>query len=705
MKGNMPVNLRRLIVWSIIGTGISSVTTQILTIREFLTQFQGNEITISLVLFSWLLLTGLGSLAAKTIKRPSTRIYTLLTFAIAIGPLIQILAIRGFREPLITHGASPGFYAIFIYIVITIAPYCVLTGFILPFSQKVLNDNNYDFESWQVYITDNIGDVLGGILFSFVLVYLLKPFSAIAITSAPLFLVVFLFLQRSRSYFLLLTALALTSLFYTYALDRSFEKQSLSTQYGDIIHYSESPYGRIVVSKEGPQHTFWESGTPLYSDANIINSEEKIHYPLSQLDKTGNVLLISGGLGETLDEISKYNPTHVDYVELDPYLTDAALGLGVIKKSPFLDIINTDGRRHIKMTKKRYDAIIIDLPDPDTFQINRFFTKEFFSAAKKVLKKDGVFSVGVGYSQNYLSDIRKKKLSILYNTVRLYFKNVMFLPGQKAYLICRDGALSSDIPARLKSKSIKTSYIEGFFYGNVTQERIKRLKDSLDPNEEINTDFEPRLTNTVFQEWFTKHNTSPRLFIVILFVLAVIYMVFLRREEYILFSTGLTTMGVEMLIIFSFQVVYGYIYLQIGAIITAFLLGLLPGAIAGNTWKLRNRSKLIFSEALFLSILLLFYVWVAYFRNELHPFFFLGFCFLFSFLCGFQFPVVTNTIGEERSPVAGCLAADLCGASVGTLATGAILIPFWGIKSAVIFLILVKISSTIVTLFFEKKTA
>jgi spermidine synthase len=701
----MPVNLRQLIVWSIIGTGISSVTTQILTIREFLTQFQGNEITISLVLFSWLLLTGLGSLAAKTIKRPSPRIYTLLTFAIAIGPLIQILAIRGFREPLITHGSSPGFYAILIYIVITIAPYCVLTGFILPFAQKVLNDNNYDFESGQVYITDNIGDILGGVLFSFVLVYLLKPFSTIAITSAPLFLVVFLFLRRFRSYFLLLTALVLTSLFYTYALDRSFEKQSLSTQYGDIIHYSESPYGRIVVSKEGPQHTFWESGTPLYSDANIINSEEKIHYPLSQLDKTGNVLLISGGLGETLDEISKYNPTHVDYVELDPYLTDAALELGVIKKSPFLDIINIDGRRHIKMTKKRYDAIIIDLPDPDTFQINRFFTREFFSAAKKVLKKDGVFSVGLGYSQNYLSDIRKKKLSTLYNTARLYFKNVRFLPGQKAYLICRDGELSSDIPARLKSKSIKTSYIEGFFYGNVTQERIKRLKDSLDPNEEINTDFEPRLTNTVFQEWFTKHNTSPRLFIVILFVLTVIYMVFLRREEYILFSTGLTTMGVEMLIIFSFQVVYGYIYLQIGAIITAFLLGLLPGAIAGKTWKLRNRSKLIFSEALLLSILLLFYVWVAYFRNELHPFFFLGFCFLFSFLCGFQFPVVTNTIGEERSPVAGCLAADLCGASVGTLATGAILIPFWGIKSAVIFLILVKISSTIVTLFSGKKTA
>ncbi|MCD4715202.1 MAG: hypothetical protein K8R45_00510, partial [Desulfobacterales bacterium] len=72
------IKAKRLIIWSIIGTGISSVTTQLLTIREFLSQFHGNEITISLVLFCWLLLTGLGSLAAKGVKRSSLGFYTLL---------------------------------------------------------------------------------------------------------------------------------------------------------------------------------------------------------------------------------------------------------------------------------------------------------------------------------------------------------------------------------------------------------------------------------------------------------------------------------------------------------------------------------------------------------------------------------------------------------------------------------------------------
>lgn len=703
MRGGVPVSLRRLVIWSIIATGISSVTTQLLSVREFLTQFHGNEITISLVLFSWLLLTGLGSLAAKAIKHPYLKVYIILTLIIALCPLLQMIAIRGFRETIFIHGSSPGFYTIFFYIVITVAPYCLLIGFILPYAQKVLNYNHYHFESGDLYITDNIGDILGGAIFSFALVYWLKPFPTIAVTSSFLILVSLLLLLRSRSYVIVLLVLVPLSFFYSYALNNIFERRSLSAQYGDVIRYIESPYGRIVVSREGPQHTFWESGVPLYSDSNVVNSEEKIHYPLCQLDRVENVLLVSGGLGETLAEVSKYAPAHVDYVELDPYLTHAALELHAIKKGPSLEIKNTDGRRFIKITDRRYDAIIIDLPDPDTFQINRFFTSEFFALTKKILERDGVISMGVGYSPNYLSEIRKKKLSTLYNTARLYFRNIILLPGQQAYLICSDRELSSDIPDRLRSKSVETSYIEGFFYGNVTEERIRQLQEGLDRREEINTDFEPRLINIVFQEWFTKHGTSPHYFMGLLSVFTLIYLIFLRREEYVLFSTGLTAMGVEMLIIFAFQVIYGYIYLQIGAIITAFLLGLLPGAIAGKSWRRRNTSKLLVSELLLLCLLLLFYIWVAHLRCELHPLYFLAFCFLFSFFCGFQFPVAAGIIGEQSSPAAGCLAADLCGASVGTLATGTILIPLWGIKFAVIFLILVKISSNMVIILPARK--
>ncbi len=72
--------------------------------------------------------------------------------------------------------------------------------------------------------------------------------------------------------------------------------------------------------------------------------------------------------------------------------------------------------------------------------------------------------------------------------------------------------------------------------------------------------------------------------------------------------------------------------------------------------------------------------------------------FTFSFFCGYQFQIATKIIGEKQSPAAGCLAADLTGAAAGTLATGTLLIPLWGIEAAIFFLILVKISSNIIFL-------
>ncbi|MBW1820118.1 MAG: hypothetical protein JRJ60_23525, partial [Deltaproteobacteria bacterium] len=292
--------VKRLIVWSIIGTGITSVTTQLLTLREFLSQFQGNEITISLVLFCWLLLGGLGSLLEKGAKRPTLTGYTLLLLVISVWPLVQLLLIRWARDQFFTHGASPGFYGIFFTILCTTAPYCLMIGFILPHAQKVIQRSGYAFSSGDLYLTDGIGDVAGGAIFSFVLVYWLKPFAIIALTSAFLILLALVLIFHKKLYVLLGAALALAALFFRVASNGDLELKSLSDQYGHAVQYEESPYGRVVVSKEADQYTVWESGIPVYSGGDLIESEEKIHFPLSQLDRVERVLLVSGGLGEPL---------------------------------------------------------------------------------------------------------------------------------------------------------------------------------------------------------------------------------------------------------------------------------------------------------------------------------------------------------------------------------------------------------------------
>ena len=689
---------RRLAVASIIGIGISSVTTQILTIREFLSQFHGNEITISLVIFCWLILTGLGTLAAKCFRKASLAVYLVLAITVGVWPLLQMLGIRVFREMFFTHGVSPGFYPILGYIVLTIAPYCLLTGFILPYTQKLFHHFQIPFESGELYTTDSAGDILGGILFSFLLVYWLKPFAVIALCASFLILVTLLMMGVFERRRFLVAAIPVAALFYGVALMPSVETHTLEAQYGDISDYVESPFGRIVVTREGSQYTFWESGTPLYSDANVIEAEEKVHYPLSQLNGVEKVLLVSGGFGETILEIGKYNPVRVDYVELDPALTKTAVSLEMIPKTPFLNIINTDARRHIQSTDTRYDAVILDLPEPDTFQVNRFYTDEFFALAKRVLKRDGVLAVNMAYSPNYLSEHQKEKLSILYHTVERHFKHILVLPGEQACFLMSDGLLSAEIPGKLQSKGINTAYIDGYFNGNITKERILNLKEKLRQNKTINTDFNPRLMQLVFREWFTKHGTTPTGFIWVLSGLLVLYFFFMKKEEYILFSTGFTVMGLEMAIIFAFQVIYGYVYLMIGAIITAFLLGLLPGALAGMKWRAESSVKIGVSEGALLVLSAVFLCWSGWFRVPLHPAWFLVFCFVLSFFAGFQFPAVARLIGEDRSPAAGCLASDLCGAALGALVVGTLLIPLWGVGMAVLLLILVKISSGLLLL-------
>ncbi len=305
----------------------------------------------------------------------------------------------------------------------------------------------------------------------------------------------------------------------------------------------------------------------------------------------------------------------------------------------------------------------------------------------------------MSYYPNYLTDLMRKKLASIASTARLHFSDLLVIPGSRAFFLCRDGTLSRDIPAMLRGKGIETVYVSGYYEGSATPDRIAMLERAIDEPEHVNTDFQPRVINLVFQEWFLRHDTSPRPFLLGLAAFSLVYLLFLKREEFVLFSTGFATMGAEMLVVFSFQVLHGYVYLKIGAIVTAFLAGLLPGAVAGALHRDRTGGKLLAADLMLVLLLVVFYAWIRFLGGPLHTAWFLAYGFLLSFFCGFQFPSATELIGEDRSPAAGCLAADLTGAAIGTLVTGAILIPLMGLQTAAFVLILAKISSNMMLLF------
>jgi spermidine synthase len=671
----------RAIIRVVIATGISSVVTQLLTIREFLTQFQGNEIVIALILFNWLILGGIGTLSARLItrRRHQATLDRLAGLSLVLSTLavLQILAIRQLRDVVFIHGSSVGFYPTWIFSFLVITPYCLLLGFVLPYSLFVLRLERADYPGTRLYITDNIGDVTGGALFSFALVFLVSPLTAILLAHLPLLVSSYLlFGHARRNKPVILIAVVLAAAIQAGGM--LLEEISLAPAEGELVYYRESRHGRIAVHRDREQFTLFEDGVPVFSSQNLSIAEETIHYPLAQLEVIRNVLLISAE-GGVMAELKKYRLPSVDYVELDPEVAEVQFRFDMVQTISGLNVIHQDGRSFLSQSTKTYDAIIVNLPEPNTFQINRFYTDGFFKLAAQHLSQGGVLSFSMQGFDNYLAEPQRQKLSSLYNTAKTYFEHVLLLPGQKVFFLCSNGKLSTDIPAVLEQKGISTAYISGFFDGNLTPERIDRLNQLMDLSTPRNVDNSPYLMRLMFSQWFAKFQTSPVGFFLVIAILSLIYLVRITKEEFVLFSTGCMTMGCEILVVFAFQIYFGYIYLQIGIIVTVFLAGLLPGAWLGNRLRRQGKQVLMLTDVLLVVCLVLFILAIANFADRLPVAFYLAFGFGVSLVCGFQFPVALFLRGSDNAAATRTFSADLIGAACGTLLTSVVLIPYAGI--------------------------
>lgn len=377
-------------------------------------------------------------------------------------------------------------------------------------------------------------------------------------------------------------------------------------------------------------------------------------------------------------------------------MTDVLLDFGLIQDLPNLRIIHQDGRSFLAESKESYDAIIVTLPEPETFQINRFFTDRFFQLANEHLTPRGVLSFSVTGYDNYLAEPQRQKVSSLYNTAARHFPHILMLPGQKIYFLCRSLPVDPDIPARLAAGKIRTAYIDGFYYGNLTGMRIQGLNSLIDRDAPRNYDLMPQLMQIMFTQWFAKYATSPRIFAGALLLCILLYLLRIRREEFVLFSTGWMTMGSEILVIFAFQIFFGYIYFQIGVIVTVFLAGLLPGAYFGYRFSRRRFFLLLSTDFLLVILMLIFIATVALAGDRIPKTFFLLFGFAVSLACGFQFPVALHLKGDDDPAAVRFFSADLMGAACGTLFTSLLMVPYLGLYWTAVSLIGLKILSILI---------
>ena len=676
----------------VVATGIASVAVQLVLVREYLAQFQGNEIVIALIFFCWLVYGGIGTALAKNRGTgrcsPSAHKLTLLSLLLVMVGVGQVVAIRRLRDLVFIHGASVGFYPTLGFVALTMLPYAVLVGFVLPYSLMVVRQRMADYPGNWIYMADNAGDVAGGALFSFILVHWLTPFQLLLAVHLPLLAALWRLdgaISRATIIAGCLSIVVLTT-------GCVFEESWLPFREGRRVYYAESRYGRIEVVDSQGQATLFNDGVPRLFSHDPALAEQCVHLPLAQLDHPRRLLLVSS-VGGMAAEVAKYNPERVDYVELDPMVAAVQQRFGLLDAFAGLTVITQDARAYLASTSIKYDAILIGLPEPETYQVNRFFTSEFFALANRHLAPDGVLSFGIQGVENYISDRRRQTLSSLANTAGRYFQHVCLMPGQRLIFICRHRPVRTDITRLMDQKGIETDYIRRYFEGDFTDQRIRELNAAVDAGVPPNLDLFPRLMRLSFMDWFAHHGESPWGFALVLTVVSLVYFLRISRPQWVLMTTGCINIGAEMVTIFTFQALYGYIYLQIGVLVTVFLAGLLPGAWVGGRIVGRHRRALMAGDLLLCLLLLFFAGLLVAVRSYLLLGALYAFGLVISFVCGFQFPLALALSGDDTTAVAGSFSADLVGAAGGVLLVSLVLIPLMGLLWSTLTLALIKLIS------------
>ncbi|RNC62962.1 MAG: Polyamine aminopropyltransferase [Candidatus Dichloromethanomonas elyunquensis] len=158
----------------------------------------------------------------------------------------------------------------------------------------------------------------------------------------------------------------------------------------------QSEFQRIDVFQAKEFGTFFTlDGLMMVTEKDeFIYHDMIVHVPMATNLQIKNVLVIGGGDGGTVRELTRYNTVeNIDMVEIDKLVVDVCrefLALTACKlDDPRVHLYYEDGLRFVRSKENLYDLIIVDSTDP--FGPGEgLFTKEFYGNCFKALKEDGI---------------------------------------------------------------------------------------------------------------------------------------------------------------------------------------------------------------------------------------------------------------------------------------------------------------------------
>jgi spermidine synthase len=169
-----------------------------------------------------------------------------------------------------------------------------------------------------------------------------------------------------------------------------------------IVYSKSSPYQRIVLTRGDGGFQLYLNGNLQFNSIDEYRYHEALVHPLfSVVRSSARVLVLGGGDGLAVREILRHRDVEsVTLVDLDPEMTTLSERFPALAElngrslsDPRVTVINQDAFLWVQEPGPKFDAAILDFPDPSTFAVGKLYTTRFFRLLKQRLAPGAAVAV------------------------------------------------------------------------------------------------------------------------------------------------------------------------------------------------------------------------------------------------------------------------------------------------------------------------
>ena len=674
--------------------GMTSIASQIIILREFVSVFQGNELVIGVVLSGWMALTGGGALLARRRPGPSARRSFPAAALIAAGalPPVAVTLLRWLRVAVLPPGATAGILHALAASAVLLAPSCLLSGFLFVSLTRRCSAQGAPGATSFVYTWESVGSVAGGALFTIGLSALLDAFQALFVLLLIDCAVAFVLAQavHARATGAAAIAVGACAAVLLLAGNTDAATRALLFPGETIVWFRDTPYGNLTVTQREGQTNFFENGTPVFSTNDVTGAEEAVHYCLAQRGAPRAVLMIGGGVSGIIPEALKYGLERVDCAEINPWIISVGRALTPALDDPRVTVIEGDPRMYVRRAERRYDAVLVNLPDPSTAQINRYFTVEFFRDLRRIMTDSAVVSLSLLGATEYQGPEARRLNSSVYASLAGAFPHILIVPGERNYYLASPAPLAIGVAALVGRRGVQTEYVNRFYIDDsLLAERSALLAAAIDTTAPPNRDFRPVAYYRQLAYWLSYVGFDP---VPWLAGAALVLLLSAGRLSAVggsICAGGFAVSAVEIVLLVSFQTLCGSLFQMTGILITAFMAGLACGAwirdrvIRQSTTRAFIVTQLALAAGCFFLPLILLWLQSA----TLPPVIVGGVVSAAALAAGTTGGLEFTLAAGLREAAAGAAPGelyglDLAGSAIGALTASVYIIPLFGVTGA-----------------------